>query len=110
MIISLYYVDKIPAPRDLRFIALNFTAALVEWAVCGSLNHVYIIQIIDSHSNETVYKITTPTTSVNVTGLKKGVEYIVTVFGRLGNTSGDKAIMLMSLDGTVQLQKNYTNN
>ena len=72
--------------------------------LCGALIHTYIIQITDSHSNKTVYNTTSLTTSVNVTGLKQGVEYSITVFGRIGSTNGDKASLLLTLDGTTHKQ------
>ena len=46
--------------------------------------------------------LTSPATSVNVTGLSRSVEYNVTVYGRnLTCTSydGEKATLLMTLDG-----------
>ena len=69
--------------------------------LCGALIRVYIIEITDSHSNKTVYNTTSLTTSVNVTGLKQGVEYSITVFGRIGGTNGDKTSLLLTLDGTT---------
>ena len=103
----LYTVDdKISAPRDLKFTALNFTSASLEWVVpslCGHLIDIYNIQIfIDHLHNIGLRNSTSLTNSVSMTGLRRGVEYNITVFGKNLNCShdGEKAKLLMTLDGT----------
>ena len=84
--------------------ALNYTLASIEWAIPSILGHlveVYYIQIF-SHSHNITLNLTSPATSVNVTGLSRSVEYNVTVYGRsLTCTSyeAEKATLLMTLDG-----------
>ena len=96
------------APRYLSFTALNFTTASIEWAIPSILGHlveVYYIQIFIITLN-----LTSLANYVNVTGLSRGVEYNVTVYGRsLTCTSykGDKATLLMTLDG---IHEYYVNN
>ena len=68
---------------DLEFTALSFSSASVEWAVstqCDNRYHAYIIQI-SVGSRPPFKKITSLNTSVDVTGLSRGVEYNTTVVG-----------------------------
>ena len=103
-----HFLDRISAPRNLSFTALNFTTASIEWALPSCLGHlveVYYIQIFNITLN-----LTSPATSVNVTGLSRGVEHNVTVYGKnLTCTSyeGEKATLLMTLDG---MHAYYCNN
>ena len=101
---SLFYVaDKISAPRDLRFTALSVTSASFEWAMpslCGHFIDIYNIQIFNHLHNISLMNTTSLTTSVNVTGLSQGVEYNIAVFGRNFSHDGEKAELLMTLDGT----------
>ena len=100
-----YVLDRISAPRNLNFTALNFTTASIEWAIpscLGYLVEVYYIQIFISYSHNITLNLTSPATSVNVTGLSRGVEYNVTVYGRNLNCTSyeeEKATLLMTLDG-----------
>ena len=94
----LLLVDVISAITELRFTALSFTSALIEWAVpthCGRFQ----IQIL--FYNSIVYNTTSLITSVNVTGLSRGIEYNVFVFGISDSNelTRDKANILMTLDG-----------
>ena len=88
---------------ELRFTALSYTSASIQWAVptrCGNLFH---IQISIHCFCENVYNTTSHITSVNVTGLTLGVQYSVIVFSSSahdGKTAGNRANLLMTLDGT----------
>ena len=68
----------------------------------GHLIEVYYIQIFISHLHNITLNLTSPANYINVTSISRGVEYIITVYGRnLTCTSyeGEKAMLLMTLDG-----------
>ena len=69
----------------------------VEPKHCGDRIDGYFIQTSDNHS----HKVTTTTnaTSVNATGLRKGVQYNVSVYGSINGLNGEKANLLLTLDG-----------
>ena len=84
---------------DLRFTALSFTAASIEWtAAQRQCDNGFDIKLVSSLSLNVS---TSLTTSVNVTGLSRAVEYNITVTGVSdGNeVTGNKANLLMALDG-----------
>ena len=63
---------------------------------CGDSIDSYIIQTSDNYSHIVT---TTTATSVNVTDLRKGVQYNVSVYGSNNGLNGEKAKLLMTLDG-----------
>ena len=100
-----YYILCYIAITELRFTALSFTSASIQWAVpahCGNRFHAYIVQISKS-SRPPFKKTTSLTTSVNVTGLSRGVEYNVSVIGISDENSTIEemyhAMINMTLDG-----------
>ena len=102
--VSHIIIDTLSAPTKLRFTAVNFTSATFEWAgpvLYGNKSHFYTIKLSINSSFEVVYNTTSLTTSVNVTGLSRGVEYNISVFCISDNNiMGDRAMILMTLDGT----------
>ena len=93
----------ISAPSKLRFTALNFSSASLEWAeplFCSSKVSAYITQISIHYPFEVVHNTSSLTTSINVTGLSHAVEYSVSVFGvSYNNVMGERTMIFMKLDG-----------
>ena len=99
----IFILDAISAPNELRFAALSFTSASIEWAVPTHCGELFCIKIF--FYNSIIYNTTSLTTSVNVTGLSHGVQYNVSVFGISDSNgiTGDKANLLMTLEGEYML-------
>ena len=91
----------------LTFAAVNFTSATLYWTSPNdSLNCVHSYTILENESslqstfNSSVYN--TSRTSLNVTGLSRGVEYTFTVTGRdRAGREGESEKMLLSLEGML---------
>ena len=97
-----FFSDGVLPITDLRFTALSFTAASIEWtAAQRQCDNGFDIKLVSSLSVN-VLNITSLTTSVNVTDLSRAVEYNITVTDVSdGNevVTGNKANLLMTLDG-----------
>ena len=91
----------------LQFTALSFTSATLSWMPPNdspNCVHSYTILVNESSLqatfNSSVYN--TSSTSLNVTGLSRGVEYIFTVTGRdRAGREGESEKMLLSLEGMI---------
>ena len=101
---SWIFADTTLPLNDFRFTALNFTSAILKWEPPGDISnciHNYTVQI-QSNTNESIYIVTI--TTINVTGLTRGVEYTVAVFGIYSDgIKGEYEIIQMTLDGNLQL-------
>ena len=101
MILNLFNTDTSLPLTNLRFTALNFTSTILKWEPPGdssSCIHNYTVQIQSNNTNESVYIVTI--TTINVTGLTRGVEYTVTVFGIYSDEiEGEYEMIQMTLDG-----------
>ena len=97
-------------PVKLGFTALNFTSATLFWMPpndCLNCVHSYDWALLakipfkNSFNLSYVYNSTTTTsTSLNVTGLSRGVEYTFTVTGRdRAGRKGESEEMSMTLEG-----------
>ena len=71
---------------ELGFKALSFTSATIYWATWPSVKsecvHNYSVLVQNVRAQSISDNITTAATSLNVTGLTRGEEYIVTVSTR----------------------------
>ena len=94
-------------PMKLRFLALSFTSATLYWMPPNdspNCVHSYTILVNESSLqatfNSSVYN--TSSTSLNVTGLSRGVEYTFTVTGRdRAGREGESAEMSLSLESMI---------
>ena len=110
---------------ELGFKALSFTSATIYWAawpiVKSECIHNYSVLVqsvhtpsisdntmwlcmcvhIHNHICELVGNSTTANTILNVSGLTRGVEYTVTVYGVYNDEVGRSATIFMNLDGKV---------
>ena len=92
------------APNNLRFSALSFTNVMLKWAEpahCGDSIDGYTIQLRSTNHSRNVT--TSSTISVNVTGLRKEVQYNVSVYGSINGLNGEKAKLVMTLDGMLHI-------
>ena len=99
-----YTVSSIPS--QLKFEALNFTSATLNWTAPSGTSqcvHKYVYTLLVQGINS-VFNITTTTTAINVTGLVRGEEYIVTVSNAFGNET-----IRMILEGlcTIDCDQQY---
>ena len=93
------HADTIFAPVKLRYTPLNFTTAVLAWETpAGSCVHYYTVHI-HNHICELLDNSSTADTTLNVSGLTRGVEYTVTVFGVYNDEVGRSATTFMNLDG-----------
>ena len=89
------------APVKLRYTAINFTCAVLAWTTpAGSCVHYYTVHI-HNHICELIDNSTTANTTLNVSGLTRGVEYTVTVFGVYNDEAVISVTTFMNLDGKV---------
>ena len=83
---------------ELGFKALSFTSATIYWATWPSVKsecvHNYSVLVQNVHTQSISDNTTTAATSLNVTGLTRGEEYIVTV-----STRQRKKTVMMILEG-----------
>ena len=94
-------IDAVFAPVKLRYTAMDFTSAVLAWATpAGSCVHYYTVHI-HNHICELIHNSTTADTTLNVSGLTRGVEYTVTVYGVYNDEAGMRATTFMNLDGKV---------
>ena len=110
-IFTLFSTGHPSKPMKLGFTALNFTSATLFWIPSSdSPNCVQSYTILVNESslqttfpfekafNSSVYN--TSSTSLNVTGLSRGVEYTFTVTGRdRAGREGESEEMRMTLEG-----------
>ena len=92
----------LPPPTNLTFTALNFTSAMLSWLTSGSNPDCFYGYdvIIQSNTSMAIHNSTTITTTLNVTGFTRGVEYTVSVYGIDNNGRlGKNGTILMTLDG-----------
>ena len=91
----------------LGFLALSFTSAILSWMPPNdspNCVHNYTILVNESSLqatiNSSVYN--TSSTSLNVTGLSRGVEYTFIVTGRdRAGREGENEEMSMTLEGMI---------
>ena len=95
MYIVIAYVHiALLVPSQLKFKAQNFTSATLNWiAPIGASQCVHNYTVL-VQGNNSVFNITTTATAINVTGLIRGEEYIVTVSNAFGNET-----IRMTLEG-----------
>ena len=84
---------------------LSFTSAIIDWNT--PVDHFdcvfnYNVQIRNSQSNKT-HNTTTTATSLNVTGLTRGVEYTITVYDMIGDVFVELGMIVITLDGKIPL-------
>ena len=94
--------DMLPPPTNLTFTALNFTSAMLSWFTSGNNPNCFYGYdiIIQSNTSMAIHNSTTIATTLNVTGLTRGVEYTVSVYGIDNNGRlGKNGTILMTLDG-----------
>ena len=91
-----YTVSSVPS--QLKFEALNFTSARLNWTVPSGTSqcvHKYSVLVWGINS---AFNITTTATAINVTGLIRGEEYTVTVSNAFGNET-----IRMTLEGSCTI-------
>ena len=83
---------------------LSFTSAIIDWNT--PVDHFdcvfsYNVQIRNSQSNKT-HNITTTATSLDVTGLTRGVEYTIAVYDVIGDAFVKLGMIVITLDGKTR--------
>ena len=93
------HTDAVFTPVKLRYTSLNFTSAAIAWETpAGSCVDNYTVHIYN-HICELIDNSNTASKILNVSGLTRGVEYTVTVFGVYNDEVGRSATIFMNLDG-----------
>ena len=96
LLIAIDLLIDFKGPTRLRFKALNFFSATLDWmAPCDNRDRVnsYTVNVRNGNIS---YNTTVVNTTLNVTGLTRGVEYTVTVYS---NGGMGRSTINMTLDG-----------